>query len=91
VLPRFTYVPALSEAGPDDAWTGESGFVTDVLRAHESDLRKTDAYVCGPPPMVEAAMAVLLDLGAQEGRIFYDKFTSTAEPTNVPATGSVAS
>ncbi|MCW2693426.1 MAG: ascD [Mycobacterium sp.] len=90
-LPGFRYVPALSEPGPDDAWTGETGFVTDVLRAHEKDLRKTDAYVCGPPPMVEAAMAVLADLGALEGRIFYDKFTSTGEPTDTPATGSVAS
>jgi propane monooxygenase reductase component len=90
-LPNFTYVPALSEAGPDDAWDGETGFVTDVVRAHEADLRKTDAYVCGPPPMVEAAIKVLGDLGALEGRIFYDKFTTTGESANTPATGSVAS
>jgi hypothetical protein len=37
--------------------------------------------------MVEAALTVLTDLGAPPNRIFYDKFTTTGEPT--PATGSV--
>jgi propane monooxygenase reductase subunit len=86
-LPNFSYVPALSEPSPDDGWEGEVGFVTDVVRKYEHDLRKSDAYVCGPPPMVEAALTVLTDLGAPPNRIFYDKFTTTGEPT--PATGSV--
>lgn len=86
-LPNFRYVPALSEPGPDDAWEGEVGLITDVVRKYETDLRRTDAYVCGPPPMVEAAIAVLGDLGAPEGRIFYDKFTTTGESANTPATG----
>ena len=92
-LPRFRYVPALSEPGPDDAWEGEVGFVTDVVRKYEHDLRKSDAYVCGPPPMVEAALTVLTDLGAPPNRIFYDKFTTTGESQtslNTPATGSVS-
>jgi propane monooxygenase reductase subunit len=87
LLPHFRYVPALSEPGPDDAWEGEVGLITDVVRKYETDLRRTDAYVCGPPPMVEAAIAVLGDLGAPEGRIFYDKFTTTGESANTPATG----
>jgi len=86
-LPNFRYVPALSEPGPDDAWEGEVGLITDVVRKYETDLRRTDAYVCGPPPMVEAAIAVLGDLGAPEGRIFYDKFTTTGESANTTATG----
>ena len=40
--------------------------------------------------MVEAALTVLTDLGAPPNRIFYDKFTTTGESTNTPATGSVA-
>ena len=91
LLPNFSYVPALSEARPDDAWVGETGVVTDVVKAHEKDLRKTDAYVCGPPPMVEAAIVLLGELGALEARIFYDKFTTTGESANAPLTGSVAS
>jgi propane monooxygenase reductase subunit len=76
-LPNFRYVPALSEPEDDGEWSGETGLITDVVRRHESDLSATDSYVCGPPPMVEAAMAVLTSLGADEKHIYYDKFTTT--------------
>jgi propane monooxygenase reductase subunit len=79
-LPRFRFVPALSEPDEADEWDGEIGLITDVLLRHETDLRSADAYVCGPPPMVEAAMAALTKLGGDEKRIFYDKFTYTGEP-----------
>ncbi|MEU4526317.1 2Fe-2S iron-sulfur cluster binding domain-containing protein [Amycolatopsis sp. NPDC024027] len=77
-LPGFRYVPALSEPGDDD-WTGETGFVTDVLRREGVDLTGADAYVCGPPPMVEAALELLPALGVDGKRVFYDKFTTTGE------------
>ncbi|MEU7789824.1 2Fe-2S iron-sulfur cluster binding domain-containing protein [Amycolatopsis sp. NPDC049159] len=77
-LPDFRYVPALSEPGDDD-WTGETGFVTDVLRRAGVDLTGADAYVCGPPPMVEAALELLPALGVADKRVFYDKFTTTGE------------
>ena len=76
-LPNFRFVPALSEAAMDEEWDGETGLITDVVRRHETDLSGTDSYVCGPPPMVEAAMDVLTELGAPEKNIYYDKFTTT--------------
>jgi len=72
-LPNFKYVPALSE----EEWEGETGLITDVVKRHEENLKGAHAYVCGPPPMVEAAMAVLTRLGVAEKQIFYDKFTTT--------------
>jgi len=77
-LPSFRYVPALSEPDGDD-WDGEVGLITDVVRRGESSLVRTDAYVCGPPPMVEAALELLPALGVADKRIFYDKFTTTGE------------
>ncbi|WP_372664669.1 NADH:ubiquinone reductase (Na(+)-transporting) subunit F [Amycolatopsis kentuckyensis] len=77
-LPNFRYVPALSEPG-DDAWDGETGLITDVLRRAGLDLTGADAYVCGPPPMVEAALELLPALGVADKRVFYDKFTTTGE------------
>ena len=77
-LPGFTFVPALSDAEADTTWTGERGFVTDVLGRHEGDLGDADLYLCGPPPMIDAAMDVLLSKGADPKRIFFDKFTTTA-------------
>ncbi len=76
-LPNFSYVPALSEADDNEPWDGEVGFITDIVRKYETDLSGSDSYVCGPPPMVEAAMEVLGGLGAPEKNVYYDKFTTT--------------
>ena len=49
-LPDFRFVPALSEG----EWDGETGLITDVVERLEEDFADVDAYVCGPPPMVDA-------------------------------------
>jgi propane monooxygenase reductase component len=79
-LPSFRYIPALSEPAPGDAWAGETGLITDVVQRHAAGLAGAHAYVCGPPPMVEAALPLLATLGVAEKRIYYDKFTTTGEP-----------
>jgi propane monooxygenase reductase subunit len=76
-LHDFTFVPALSEAGNGDGWTGEAGLITDVVERMEDDLAEVDAYLCGPPPMVDAAIAMLERLGVPESHIYFDKFTTT--------------
>jgi len=86
-LPAFSYRPALSEPGDDDDWTGETGLITDVVRRHENGLGAAHAYVCGPPPMVEAAIPMLSALGVEEKRIYYDKFTTTGDPEDADAEG----
>ncbi|HZZ49184.1 MAG TPA: 2Fe-2S iron-sulfur cluster binding domain-containing protein [Pseudonocardia sp.] len=78
-LPGFRYIPALSEPDGDD-WDGETGLITDVVKRNEDSLSGQDAYVCGPPPMVEAALPLLAKLGVDEARIYFDKFTTTGEP-----------
>jgi propane monooxygenase reductase subunit len=79
-LPNFRYVPALSEPADGDGWEGETGLITDVVARYETDLSRAHAYVCGPPPMVEAALPLLERLGVAEKRIYYDKFTTTGDP-----------
>jgi propane monooxygenase reductase subunit len=71
------FVPALSE--DSNGWKGESGLITDVVSRLEGDIAEVDAYVCGPPPMVEAAIALLEAKGVPEAHIYYDKFTTTAD------------
>jgi propane monooxygenase reductase subunit len=77
-LPDFRFVPALSEPGPDDGWDGETGLITDVVDRLEGDLGDYEGYLCGPPPMIDAAISTLVAKGCGEARIFYDKFTITA-------------
>jgi propane monooxygenase reductase component len=71
------FVPALSE--DSNGWKGESGLITDVVNRLEGDITEVDAYVCGPPPMVEATIALLEAKGVPEAHIYYDKFTTTAD------------
>jgi propane monooxygenase reductase subunit len=72
-----SFVPALSE--DSNGWNGECGLITDVVSRLEEDVAEVDAYVCGPPPMVEAAIALLEAKGVPEAHIYYDKFTTTAD------------
>jgi propane monooxygenase reductase subunit len=69
------FVPALS----DQDWDGETGLITDVVDRGERGLADVDVYVCGPPPMVDAAIELLVRRGVPEGHIYYDKFTTTAD------------
>jgi propane monooxygenase reductase subunit len=78
-LAGFTYTPALSEPVAGEEWEGHTGLITDVVERNESSLEGMDAYVCGPPPMVDAAIATLTALGVNEHNIYYDKFTTTGE------------
>jgi propane monooxygenase reductase component len=71
------FVPACSE--DSNGWAGESGLITDVVDRLEGDIAEVDAYVCGPPPMVEAAIALLEARGVPEAHIYFDKFTTTAD------------
>lgn len=78
-LPDFRFVPALSEVGAEEeGWTGEVGLITDVVARNEGDLGEVDVYLCGPPPMVDAAMPLMEEKGAEEAHIYYDKFTTSA-------------
>ena len=54
---RFTYRPCLSE---ESAEGFGSGLVTDVIEAENETLRGHAGYLCGPPPMVDAALKTLM-------------------------------
>jgi propane monooxygenase reductase subunit len=77
-LPNFRFVPALSECDENEKWSGERGLITDVVERCEEKLDGVDAYLCGPPPMVDAAIALLDAKGVPESKVYYDKFTTTA-------------
>ena len=77
-LPNFRFVAALSDCDDGSDWGGEQGLITDVVQRCEDDLSGMDAYLCGPPPMVDAAITMLDAAGVPEDRVFYDKFTTTA-------------
>lgn len=49
------YEPVLSEARPEDEWSGRTGLVHRAVMEDFPDLSGHQVYACGTPPMVEAA------------------------------------
>ena len=71
---NFKYIPALSEPKPQDNWKGETGLITQVVERTVMGNGNTEAYLCGPPPMIDASITVLTKKGIEEIYIYYDKF-----------------
>jgi len=75
---NFEWHLALSEPLPGDDWDGYTGFVHEVLLEHY--LRDHPApedceyYLCGPPMMNAAVIAMLDSQGVEEGNILLDDF-----------------
>ena len=75
---NFSWHLALSEPLPEDAWTGDTGFIHQVL--HDNYLKDHPApedveyYLCGPPLMLKACMDMLDSLGVERENILFDDF-----------------
>ena len=67
------FIPVLSESWPDD-WSGETGMVTEAIGRLLPSLKNYDAYLCGPPPMIDAAMPLLEESGVRPRNIYFDAF-----------------
>lgn len=78
--PNFTWTVALSDPAPEDGWTGPTGFIHRVALEHYLADHPTpetcDYYLCGPPLMMRAVIAMLDDLGVEPDHIFFDDFAS---------------
>ena len=78
--PQFTYLPALSDEPAESDWTGFRGFVHEAAKANfDNDFRGNKAYLCGPPVMIEACIATLMQGRLFERDIYTEKFLSAAD------------
>jgi ferredoxin-NADP reductase/ferredoxin len=60
---------------PDPAWTGPVGNPVDLAAAEIAALEEMpDVYLCGPPPMMDAAFAALTAVGVPEDQIHAERF-----------------
>ncbi len=77
-FPNFSFHIALSEPLPEDQWTGDVGFIHQVL--YDNYLKDHPApedieyYICGPPMMNQAVFKLLDDLGVEPDNIAFDDF-----------------
>ncbi|HTY27122.1 MAG TPA: 2Fe-2S iron-sulfur cluster binding domain-containing protein [Mycobacterium sp.] len=74
-LPEFSYDTVVWH--PDPQWSGATGNPVDLAAAEAALLDEwPDVYVCGPPPMVEAAYAALTASGIPEDQIRAERFSA---------------
>jgi ferredoxin-NADP reductase/ferredoxin len=72
---RFRFEPVLSAEPEGSNWTGLRGMLADHLTPILGDrMNEYSAWMCGPPPMIDACTAVLQQGGVAAERIFADKF-----------------
>lgn len=71
---QFSFLPVLSEADDDSEWTGSKGLVTEYITNQGLDISACQAYLCGPPVMIDAAIETLNKEGLDSSQIFFDKF-----------------
>jgi phenol hydroxylase P5 protein len=77
---RFTYRPCLSEETAEESGPGFGhGMVTDVIAAEHPSLSGCAGYLCGPPPMVEAALKTLMAKRLFPRDIYREEFFNEAD------------
>jgi anthranilate 1,2-dioxygenase reductase component len=59
---------------PADGWEGTTGHVTGLLRPEILDAGDCEVYLCGPPPMIDAAEAWLKGQGHNPSLVHAEKF-----------------
>jgi NAD(P)H-flavin reductase len=64
---RFDYSQVVAS---DTSWTGEKGYVTDVIK--NMDLTGFQVYMCGPNPMIDAALRTLESKGVSSEVVYFE-------------------
>jgi CDP-4-dehydro-6-deoxyglucose reductase len=78
--PDFRYVPVISDALPEDNWSGRTGFVHRAVMQDFPDLSGHQVYACGVPIMVDSARKDFIEqCRLPEGEFYADTFTTAAD------------
>lgn len=73
--PNFNFIYALSSPlGPEEQWTGETGFIHLAVEKYLPANSGAKAFLCGPPLMIKAVTDTLLNKGLTKDDIFFDDF-----------------
>lgn len=78
-LPWLRYVPVVSDALPEDDWSGRTGFVHQAVLHDHDHLGAFEVYACGAPIVVESAQRDFVAAGLSPDAFFADSFTSAQD------------
>lgn len=76
----INYVPVLSDARPEDNWSGRSGFVHRAVMKDFPDMSVHQVYACGSPIVIESALSDFTEqCRLPPDDFFSDSFTPSAQ------------
>lgn len=79
---NFHYIPALSDEDTLGEWSGFKGYVNDAVKDHfDGKCSGHKAYMCGPPPMIDATITTLMQARLFERDIHMERFLTAADGT----------
>lgn len=77
---NFFYIPALNEPEDGDNWEGFKGFVHEAAMDYfDNQFSGHKAYLCGPPPMIDASLTALMQGRLFERDIHMERFVTAAD------------
>ena len=72
---RFDFVPVLADEPTGSGWSGRRGLIADHLpEVAGGAVSSRQAYLCGPPGMIDSCVSFLRDAGVPDSAILFDKF-----------------
>ena len=83
LMPHLQYIPVVSDALPEDAWTGRTGFVHSAVLQDTPSLSGYQVYACGAPIVVDSAQRDYVAHGLSPDEFYADSFTSEADKAAV--------
>ena len=79
-MPRFKYVPVVSDALPEDGWRGRTGFVHHAAMADLPDMSGVQVYACGAPVVVDSSRDDFITrCGLPADEFYADAFVTAAD------------
>jgi CDP-4-dehydro-6-deoxyglucose reductase len=79
-VPNFTYVPVISDALPEDGWSGRTGFVHRAVIADFPDMSAHQVYACGSPIVIDSAQREFIaQCKLTKDEFYADSFVSEAD------------
>lgn len=81
----FEFVPVLSHEAEESSWLGYRGLVTEAIEGRIGG--DTHVYLCGPAPMIDAAIAECQKFSVRPSQIFFDKFLDSRDVAATQSAG----
>jgi phenol hydroxylase P5 protein len=82
---NFHFIPALSDEPDDSDWQGARGFVHEVAKqTFDNNFAGHNAYMCGPPPMIDACISALMQGRLFERDMYMENFYTNASKDEKP-------